>query len=474
MALWDLTDQEWFDRLNAKRVRDVFRQTEMWAFYDGEQALHYVARIIEEQQNRFPALRINLPAVVVDSLEERLDIEGFRLGGSDSADDDLTGMWEANNLKSGSSEAHIAAMVTRECYLMVGPGDGAYPMVSVEYPDQVTVEIDPRSRRVVAALKVWNSDPSKPGFLGDDRAVLYLPGRMIEFDRGDPVSGRSTLEWTRRLESHQASPMVPVVPLVNRPRRGVGRTELRDIMSPANALNQTATNMMAGLEHHALPRKWVIGASEKDFIDPNTGKPIPAWMIATGAVWALRGEDAEEDKAIKVGQFSAADMSNFHESIKQLTSLAAALYGLPPHYMGFFADNPASAEGIKSAESRLIKRAERAQGYLENAWETANRIGLAIMGRDPGGADRMDTIWRDPATPTRAQQADAAVKLHSEDIIDTEMAQEFVGLTVGQRAAMARRRSNRVVEAGAVVNRVRQLEVGSGAGVNANAALAGT
>lgn len=473
MALWDLTDEEWFARLNAKRIRDVVRQTELWAYYDGEQALHYVARIIKEQQDRFPALRINWPALVIDSLEERLDIEGFRLGGSDSADDDLEGAWRANNLKAGASEAHIAAMTTRECYLMVGPGEGEYPLVTVEYPDQVTVEIDPRTRRVVAALKVWNSDPAKPGFLGDDRAVLYLPGKMVEFDRGDPVSGRSTLAWTSRLETHQASPMVPVVPLTNRPRRGVGRTELRDIMSLANGVNQTATNMMAGLEHHALPRKWVVGASERDFIDKDTGKPIPAWMIATGAVWALRGEDVEDTQSIKVGQFSAADMTNFHNSIKQLASLAGALYGLPQHYMGYFADNPASAEGIKSSESRLIKRAERAQGYLENGWETANRIVLAIMGRDPATADRMETVWRNPATPTRAQQADAAVKMHAEGIIDTEQAQEDVGYTIGQRQAMARRRGQQVRNAASVVNNVRQLEVGSGAGVNADAALVG-
>src|SRR5687767_4978790 len=104
------------------------RQTELWAYYDGEQALHYVARIIREQQDRFPALRINWPALVVDSLEERLDIEGFRLGDSDSADDDLVGTWNSNNLKAGSSEAHVASFVTRQSYLMVGPGEGAYPL----------------------------------------------------------------------------------------------------------------------------------------------------------------------------------------------------------------------------------------------------------------------------------------------------------------------------------------------------------
>ena len=41
--------------------------------------------------------------------------------------------------------------------MMVGPSDeGA--LITVEQPDSVAVEIDPRTRRVIAALKTWKSD----------------------------------------------------------------------------------------------------------------------------------------------------------------------------------------------------------------------------------------------------------------------------------------------------------------------------
>lgn len=466
MKLSDLTDKEWFTRLNMRRVGDLVRQCDLWEYYDGEQPLHYVARIIKEQQDRFPALRINWPALVIDSLEERLNIDGFRLGDSDSSDDDLVGTWAANNLKAASSEAHIAAFVTRQAYLMVGPGDGNYPMITVEYPDQMSVEIDPRSGKVIAALKVWQDDLNFPGLLGEDRAVLMLPGRMIEFERGAPVGSTSTLEWTNRLEHHQTSPLVGVVPVTNRPRKAVGYTELRDIKSLADGVNQTATNMLAGLEHHALPRKWAIGARKEDFIDKD-GKQLPAWSIATGALWAINGEDDADNSNIRVGQFSGADMTGFHNSIRQLASLASAQYGLPPQYMGYFADNPASADAIRSSEARLIMRAERRQVPLGNAWESAMRIALAIMERDPAQADRLETVWRNPATPTRAQQADAAVKLHAEGIIDTEQAQEDCNYTTGQIAAMARRRGLVRQNAGRVVNNLRQLDVTGVSGVPA-------
>lgn len=465
MKLSDLTDRQWFMRLNHRRIADLRRQRELWAYYDGEQPLYYVARIIMEQQNRFPALTVNWCALVVDALEERLTIEGFRLAGQDSADDDLEGMWQANNLSAAQTELHTAAMVTRESYLMVGPSEGAYPLISVEYGDQVSVEVDPRSGRVVAALKVWREDDNNLGSIHADRAVLYLPGRMIEFESASPVAS-SVNKWAQVLETHQSSPMVPVVPVSWRPRRGIGRTELKAIMPLADGINQTATNMMAGLEHHAVGRKYVIGMSEKEFIDDD-GRQIPAWKIANGDVWAMKGEDVEEDKAIRVGQFTASDMTNYHNSIKQLAQLAGSLYGLPQQYMGYFADNPASAEGIRASESRINKRGERAQVVLENPWESAQRIGMAIMGRDPAEGDRIETVWRPVATPTVAQMADAAVKKHAEGIIDTVQAQIDCGYTVGERNAMQDRQVRSISRVPAIIDRVRTAEV-------TGAAVAGT
>jgi SPP1 Gp6-like portal protein len=471
VKLSDLTDEQWFARLNTRRVAGLCDQEMNWAYYDGEQPMHYVARIIAEQQDRFPALKVNWPGLVIDSLEERLDVEGFRLGDSDSVDDDLVGTWQANDLDEGAPEAHTCALVTRHSFLMGGPGEGRYPKITVEYPDQMSVELDPVTRRVVAALKVWRDDPDTTV---EDRAVLLVPNRLIEFEYGKPVHSESTEGWTAGLQHHQSSPLVPVVPMVNRPSRrprnyragrlvetlhGYGRSEIQDIRSLADAANQTATNMMAGIEHHALPRRWAVGAKEKDFVDEQ-GKPMPAWKIATGALWAATaGEDGTD---VKLGQFTGADMTGFHNSIKQLAQLAAGLYGLPPHYLGLFTDNPASADAIRSAEIRLIKRAERRQTSFGGSWERIMRIALAIMGRDPASADRLETVWRDPSTPTRAQQADAAVKLHAEGLVDDELGQEMVGLTIAQRQGMARRRAGagvRVPNASDVIDRVRNVDV---------------
>lgn len=458
--LSDLTDDDWFRRLDARRSQYVSDVEKYWQYYDNEQSLAYVAKILVEQGDRFPPLRINWPALVVDSLEERLDIEGFRLGGSDSLDDDLAGVWQANDLDEASGEAHIAALVARQAYIMAGPGLTGAPLMTIEYPDQVAVEVDPGTKRVVAALKVWSSDQDSPTA---DMAQVMLPGRLVLFERGKKV-GESPQKWDKALEQHQTSPLVPVVPILNRPRRGLGRSELDQIIPIADGVNQTATNMLAAIEHHALPRRWATNVSQADFVDAE-GKPIPAWKIATGAVWAVPRADDDGDGAAgekpEVGQFSASDLTNFHNSIKQLATLAASLYGLPPHYMGYSSENPASADAIRSSEARLVKRAERRQRSFGGSWERAMRIALAIMGRDPAEADRLETVWRDAATPTRAAKADAAVKLVAGGIIDQDQAWDDLGYTAGQQQRMRERRDTQSVDN--ILTGLRTLDLGNAA-----------
>lgn len=213
-----------------------------------------------------------------------------------------------------------------------------------------------------------------------------------------------------------------------------------------------------------------MNVAMQDFVD-DKGNPIPAWKVATGAIWAVpRSEDDTgilgEQAQPRVGQFTAADLNNFHGSIRQLAVLASGLLGLPPHYLGYASDNPASADAIRSAEARLVKRAERHQRTFGGAWERAMRIALAMMDRDPSEANRLETVWRDAATPTRAAQADAAVKMVQAGVIDDVQAQEDAGYTPGQREAMARRRGGQQANVANIVNGLRTLDVTGRAGVN--------
>jgi hypothetical protein len=53
----------------------------------------------------------------------------------------------------------------------------------------------------------------------------------------------------------------------------------------------------------------------------------------------------------------------------------------------------------------------------------------------------METLWRDPATPTRAQQADAAVKLVQAGILPAEAAWEDLGYSAARRERLRNMRA---------------------------------
>jgi hypothetical protein len=236
--------------------------------------------------------------------------------------------------------------------------------------------------------------------------------------------------------------MVPVVPIVNRPRisrsrKGfggpAGASEMQGVIPVVNAVNKIATDMMISAEFHAMPRRWALGFGPEDFQDEN-GNVVSTWSKIAGRIWA--SEKTATDGAA-IGQFPEAQLSNFHDTVKLLATMTAALYGLPATYMGLAFDNPPSADGIRSLEARLIKRAERKLRAWGGSWECVMRLADRITtGVEREELEQLETQWADPATPTIAQKADAAVKLFTAGITTKRQAREDLGYSAEQQARM--------------------------------------
>lgn len=444
--LSDQTDMEWFTRLERKRQEQRPTIANWWRYYDGEQPLYYVAKILEEQQERFPALTINWCELFVDWLDARCQVEGFRLNGVDTADDQLWEIWQRNDLDEDQSENNVAALVPGISYMMIGPGDDG-ALITVEDPESVAVEIDPRSRRVIAGQKAWKSDPLNAL---EDMSELWLPSdrggvKVVTFVNGKKEDEK-THGWMARATKLQTSPEIPIVPFMNRRRRYQGRSELRALKPLVDAANQIATNMMAAVEHHAVPRKYALGVREQDFQDKD-GNPIPAWKIATGAVWVNPLDEENPDAKPQVGQFAASDLRNFHESISLLGRIAAGLCNMAPHEFGFgVADNPASADGIEAAKESGVRRVERIHVARGAAYEKVMRIAAAIEGRDPTEMVRLETAWRNPSTPTQQARTQAAAMALENGLADLRQAREDADYSDTQIQAMEDREAQAAID----------------------------
>ena len=405
--------------------RPVMQRAER--YYHGDQPLAYLdPAVAEHMRGRLRPIVVNWPRVVVDSLEERLDVDGFRTSPESTSDAELWRIWQANNLDETSGQAHLDALVLGRSYVMVwASSDPATPRITVESALQTVVEHDPATGMVTAGLKRWID------LDGYGHALVFTRETVDEFVTRNPHMDSSTLDtgpgmWELTSSSRNPLGMVPIVPIVNRARvmEPYGESELADVMPLADAVNKCATDMMTSAEYHAQPRRWITGLvdsrSTRDQADEVSAAVERVWENARASkLWIAPGPDT------KFGQFPEASLDNFIGAIRMFTQQIAAISGLPPHYLGLTTDNPASADAIRSAESVLVSRARRRQRAWGGSWEQVMRLAVFIRdGRYPTELDALETIWRSPETATIAQSADAAVKLYAAGIVDRQAALE--------------------------------------------------
>lgn len=361
--------------------------------------------------DRLRPLVLNWPRLVADALEERLDVDGFRLSRDQPADRDLWRIWQANGLDERSQLAHLDALVYGLSYVLVWASpDARTPRITVESCRQLTVERDVMTGAVTAALKRWTAD-------GYGHAVVYGPDVITRWRTEQyVVTGSTTYDvptggYTQVESIDNPLGVVPVVALVNRPRMLTpnGESEMTDVLGLTDAVSKIATDMLVTSEFAAAPRRWMTGVdlggtqTEADATDAQVQQFYA--QAPASKLWVVASDSA------KFGQFPEATLSGFVAAIDTLTQQAAAVSGLPPAYLGIHGSEVASADAIRSSEATLVSKARRRMRAFGGAWEDVMRLAVLVRdGVQRPGMESLETVWRDPETRTVAQAADAAVK----------------------------------------------------------------
>jgi hypothetical protein len=444
--------------LRADMLRDRYNLLLRDAYFNGEQLVRDLGISIPPQLKGLHTV-IGWPRVGIESLEERLDLEAFRWAdGSDSSD--LAEIAEANDLFDESSLAHLDALVYGREYLAIGSGDcgtpDCPPLISAESPLDMTVMWDARIRMSTAALRECAADTFVESGPEERMLVLYLPDQTV---MALPTASGGWEVVDRDI--HNLG-MVPVVRMANRQRTAdrVGKSEITpEVMSITDAACRRLMGMEVAAEFFGAPQRYILGASESAFQDAD-GTAKSAWETYIGRVLAL--ERDEDGNVPNVGQFAAHDPTGMTKIIDLYARIMSSQFGLPPHMLGYTTDNPASADAIRSTEAKLVKRSERRIRRFGAAWQQAMRLALWVRdGEPPDKARRIETVWRNPATPTVAAQADATVKLVQAGILpaDSDVTLEMAGLTEGQRQRVAadRRRSGAAAASGGLIARLAAL-----------------
>lgn len=404
------------------------------AYYEGSQRVQMLNISIPPELQKLETV-VGWPGTTVDVLEERLDWYGWT---SEVDDYGLSEVYAGNHLDVESSLVHLDSLLFGTAFVSVGTGaDGEpHPLVTVHSPLNMTGMENARTRRLDAAIfRVAHEGHAV-------EVTLYLPEQTITLSRS-PHGG----QWVVEDRDRHNLGRVPVIRFVNRPRasRPEGRSEIsKAVRYYTDAAVRTMLGMEINREFYSAPQRYALGVSESDFVDSN-GNVRTGWETIMGRVWAIGRDD--EGELPEVGQFTPASPAPYLEQVKGLAQLLAAEAAIPPSYLGFQTDNPASADAIQRSEARLVKRAERRQTSLGRKWNEVGALSLLVRdGAIPDDFSSVSSKWRDASTPTRSAAADEATKLVGSGILppDSEVTYDRIGLTPAEQRQVEadRRRSS--------------------------------
>lgn len=372
-------------------------QAEMYhrAYDSNDMSLQFAQeKFSEEFGSLFTHWRDDFSAVVVDSISERLKVQGFRFGDSEEADEKASEIWRRNYLDSESNATHVEALATGIAYLWVWADKEGDPVIHPESATDMIVQYAPGTRReIVAALKKYYDD------WGVEHATLLTPKQILTTNRVE--SGK----WAEPKSQKNPLGVVPVVPVVNRQRlrKGDPYSELHPILPLVQAVRKVAADALVASEMLAYPQRLITGIQIPEDAD---GNPVPPIQSAIDRLLMF------EDENVSWGAFPTADLQNYVNLINMLVAHISVISRVPPHLFLVGASAFPSGEALATAEAGLVAKARERMLYFGEAWERAMRLAFMILGDARADAWNAETIWADPEHRSDSMRVDALVKLN--------------------------------------------------------------
>jgi hypothetical protein len=372
-------------------------------YYDGEHGTQLTAR-----QRRYLQIKdgqefnVNLCAVVVDALAERLKVTGF------VADEDQAAQfwewWTDNRMDGVQNDAHTAGVRDGDTYVIVEwDNEEERPTfcheLAYDGTDGVKIHYASDRRGVpVFASKRWLIGSENGAEAGYKRRLnLYYPDRIEKYvsdqreyegnwQRYQEEGESWPLWWTRTLAESGEALGLPVAHFKNQGRGfNYGRSELVDAIPVQNALNKSVIDLLAAADVAGFGMLYMLGD------DPS------GLTITPGAILYSEKPPSE----VNIGNISPTDLKPMSDTVDGFKMTMAQVTRTPVSHFQISGHRPAEGT-LRQEESGLVAKAGDRQVYFGNAWEN-----VMLMARKlhnvfgPGKLNEevpISTLWNDPQT----------------------------------------------------------------------------
>ncbi|MFC8077517.1 hypothetical protein ACFUN8_18520 [Streptomyces sp. NPDC057307] len=335
----------------------------------------------------------NLSHIPVDVVADKLRISQVTSDevGVDPLLDELS---KSNELKEELPSLLRDACKYGDAYMMVWPQtdeDEAITGVTMRAQSPLTTRVfysakDPLIKAF--AIQSWQEGPKGAAVI---RADLHYADRIVRYSQ--PVkttAGSKAAKWTPFTADGQPAELTNPfgeVPFFHyRTGRTYGIPEHINAYGPQSAINKLITSHLATVDFQSFPQRYALldpkadqSGSERGPLDdddtedgPGAGSASQSQLAASpAAVWQLRGMSS-------VGEFSAADASNFLEPIDRYTKLMAQATGVPMHAFDSTGD-AISGTSRREADEPLYARVEALQEMFGATHERAMEFALSVL-----------------------------------------------------------------------------------------------
>lgn len=429
------TSEWWLDRL-YKQLRERAPQIEEWDdWYSGD---HPMPAGYEKADALFQRLYettgLNMLQLVTDAGLDRMQIEGFKVGGE--VNSDIWDVWQSNNFDLGSAQVLQEEKALSAAYALVDPvtknRDGL-PTVTPEHPLQCITEDVPAHGKQAAyrmGVKVYVDDtestPLRYAYVhGPGRIEVYAAPTRPAFSRKD----RAWNGWTvRPAWEHQPSLSgknelgeCALVPFLNRARMLKDPVpEFHPAIPVQKRIIKTLLDRMAMQDEGSFKAMWATGI--KIPVDPATGQPVEPFKRAVDRMFINENPDG------KFGQFEAEDIKQMLEAVRDdIADAAIVVPTSPDQILGKLVN--VSGDGLKLAQVSELKRVKRSMRFDEESFEQLARLMLKAAGKDLPKVSSMSTVWRNPEYGTESELSDAATKALANGMPEEVVWERYYGAT---------------------------------------------
>lgn len=375
------------------------------AYYRGKHRAPYTPETVTREFRELVHRSVtNLTRLIVNTLTQRLIVDGFRPSTTSVENAPQWDWWQANGMDARQKALYDEVAKHGYAGMLVFPAeDGAdAPVMRPVSPLEWWPHFDNWSDDwpdLALSQPARPTEPYEPYVIEPDnwQQWIVLDERARYVVR---TSGKNVIVEAEDVHDLGHVPIVPYRNSWDLTRQPTG--EIEPAIAVQDRLNQTVFDLLVAQTYSASPQKWATGMALPTGPD---GKPLIDLRAWAKSLWLTSDEGA------RFGSLPEANLKNIVEAIEQALRMYGLLTQTPPHYLLGDLVN-LSAEALLAADTTLAKKVGDHQILLGEAHEQMFRLAGVAMGDEDAATDTEAQVWwRDTEPRSIAQQVDALGKL---------------------------------------------------------------